>query len=304
MMQLLSPTAITPRRRRFLTRRTVVPWLFILPVLTLHLAIVSGPAVSALYYSLTEWNGLGPARFIGLENFARILADPQYGTALGNNLRWMVFFMTVPFALALVSAAALAPVKRGAMFFRTALFLPFVLPSVVIANVWRYLLAPDAGIPAALRGLGLPGFDVALLGQSSTALWCAAFVDNWHFWGFLMVLFLTAMQGVPNELYEAVRLDGATKAQEFWYVTIPGIMPTLVFMLVITASWSVLTFDYIWLLTQGGPAGSSQVLSTLVFMSFNHFEAGYAAALGLSMSLLALLILSMFAVLRRRGWEV
>lgn len=302
-MQRTLPAAM-PSRRRFWTRRTVVPWLFILPILVLHLAVVLGPAISAVYYSLTEWNGLGPARFIGLENFARFLADPQYVTALGNNLRWMVFFMTVPFALALVSAAALAPVKRGAMFFRTALFLPFVLPSVVVANVWRYLLAPDAGILAALRSLGVPGLDVALLGQSSTALWAAAFVDNWHYWGFLMVLFLTAMQGVPSELYEAVRLDGATKAQEFWHITIPGIMPTLVFMLVITASWSVLTFDYIWLLTQGGPAGSSQVLSTLVFTSFNNFEAGYAAALGLSMSLLALLILSLFAVLRRRGWEL
>ena len=111
------------------------------------------------------------------------------------------------------------------------------------------------------------------------------FVDNWHWWGFLMVLFLASMQNIPPDLYEAARLDGANRWQEFRDVTMPGIRPTLVFMILMTTIWSFLTFDYIWILTQGGPAGASEVLAVLVFKeAFRNFNAGYAAAIGLTMS--------------------
>jgi raffinose/stachyose/melibiose transport system permease protein len=132
-----------------------------------------------------------------------------------------------------------------------------------------------------------------------------AFVDNWHWWGFLMVLFLAAMQNIPHELYEAARIDGASRWQEFWHITLPGIRPTLTFMILMSAIWSFLVFDYIWILTQGGPAGASEVLGTLVVKNaFYRFEAGYAAAIGLTMSALAGVMISIFLVLRRRGWEI
>jgi raffinose/stachyose/melibiose transport system permease protein len=113
------------------------------------------------------------------------------------------------------------------------------------------------------------------------------------------------MQNIPPDLYEAARIDGATRWQEFRYITIPGIRPTLAFMLLMTAIWSFLVFDYVWILTQGGPAGGSEVMGTLVFKNaFNRFEAGYASALGLTMSFFAGIVISIFAVLRRRGWEI
>jgi raffinose/stachyose/melibiose transport system permease protein len=120
-----------------------------------------------------------------------------------------------------------------------------------------------------------------------------------------MVLLLTAMQAIPTERYEIARLDGATRAQEFRYITLPGIQPTLVFMLLMTSIWSFLVFDYVWILTQGGPAGSSEVLGTLVYKeAFTRFNAGYAAAIGLSMSCFAGIIIALFIALRRRGWEI
>ena len=121
----------------------------------------------------------------------------------------------------------------------------------------------------------------------------------------LVVLFLAAMQNIPADLYESARLDGASRWQEFRDITIPGIRPTLVFMILMTAIWSFLTFDYIWILTQGGPAGASEVLSVLVFkQAFQAFRAGYASAIGLTMSILVGFIIGLFGILRRRGWEI
>jgi raffinose/stachyose/melibiose transport system permease protein len=120
-----------------------------------------------------------------------------------------------------------------------------------------------------------------------------------------MVLFLAAMQNIPPDLYEAAKLDGANRWEEFRDVTIPGIRPTLIFMLLMTSIWSFLTFDSIWILTQGGPAGASEVLSVLVQKhAFQRFEAGYASAIGLTMSVFVGIVISIFIVLRKRGWEI
>jgi raffinose/stachyose/melibiose transport system permease protein len=292
------------RSRRW--RRGVMPWLFIAPILLLHLVVVIGPSIAAVYYSLTSWSGIGAAEFIGLENYRTLFfEDDSFRKALGNNLLWLVFFMTVPFIIALVTAGLLAAVRNGGMFFRTVLFIPYILPSVISASIWRNLLSPRAGIGAQLANWGIEGFDVAYLGKPETALFSIAFVDNWHFWGFLMVLFLAAMQNISPDLYDAAKIDGANRWGEFLHVTIPGIRPTLVFMLMMVGIWSFLAFEYIWILTQGGPAGASEVLAVLVYKeAFNRFEAGYAAAIGLTMSFFAGLVIGLFVFLRRRGWEI
>jgi raffinose/stachyose/melibiose transport system permease protein len=293
------------RNRRFF-RRKVLPWLFVLPILLLNALVVLGPSLSAFYYALTRWDGIGPATFIGLDNFRRMLfEDTSFGKAFLNNVIWMAIFLTIPMVLALVAASLAARVRRGGMFFRIALFIPYVLPAVITASVWRFLLNPTLGLGAQLAKIGLPGLDQAWLGRPDTALLAVAFVDNWHWWGFLMALFLAAMQSVPPELYESARIDGANRWDEFRHVTLPGIRPTLVFMIQMTAIWSFLAFDYVWILTRGGPAGSSEVLGVLVFKAaFNNLESGYAAAIGLTLSFFTTVIIAIFVVLRRRGWEI
>ncbi|MFM9108240.1 MAG: carbohydrate ABC transporter permease [Chloroflexota bacterium] len=296
---------IRPSRGRAVFRRKIVPWLFVLPILLINLAVVGAPAVSAFYYSMTDWNGMGAAAWVGLDNFRALAGDAAFRHAFGNNVVWLLMFLTVPIAMALAASSQLAPIRRGALFFRMSLFIPYVLPSVITASLWRALMSPDRGIPALLTDLGVPGFDKAFLGDPKTALPAIGFVDNWHWWGFLMVLFLAAMQNIPRELYESARLDGAGRWEEFRDITLPGIRPTLVFMLLMTTIWSFLTFDYIWILTQGGPAGASEVLAVLVFKeAFRNFNAGYAAAIGLTMSFFVGLVIVAFQVLRRRGWEI
>jgi raffinose/stachyose/melibiose transport system permease protein len=305
----LSPTTHVQTRsadrRRAFIRRKVVPWLFVLPILLINLAVVAGPAVSSVYYAMTEWNGINTPVWVGLDNFRTLAVDPSFRNAFVNNIIWLAMFLTVPIAMGLLAASLLAPVQRGAIVYRMALFIPYVLPSVVTAALWRGLLSPDRGIPASLTDLGIPGFDKAFLGDPRTVLPAIGFVDNWHWWGFLMVLFLASMQNIPPDLYESARLDGANRWQEFRDVTLPGIRPTLVFMILMTTIWSFLTFDYIWILTQGGPAGASEVLAVLVFKeAFRNLNAGYAAAIGLTMSFFVGCVIAIFQVLRRRGWEI
>lgn len=298
--------AMRRRSRRRAFRKNVVPWLFVLPILLLHLIVVIGPSMAAFYYSLTDWSGIGTAKFIGLENFRKLFfEDANYINAFTNNLIWLAFFATIPFIIALLVAGLLAGLRRGGMVYRTALFIPYVMPSVITVAIWKNLLSPRLGLGAQLAKMGISGFDRAFLGNPDTVLFAIAFVDNWHFWGFLMVLFLAAMQSIAPDLYDSAKIDGANRWQEFRHVTIPGIRPTLVFLMMMVGIWSFLVFDYVWLLTQGGPAGSSEVLGSYLYkQAFNRFEAGYAAAIGLTMAFFAFLVIGVFGFLRRRGWEI
>lgn len=292
------------RRKRYF-RKTIVPILFVLPILVINLLVILGPSLSSVYYSLTNWKGVGAAQFIGLQNFQKILTDKQYLHAFQNNLVWLAFFLTIPVALALFASSALAPIKKGGLVFRAALFVPYILPSVIVASIWKDLLHLDTGLGSLAVKLGMPFLNIAYFGRLDTSLLSAAFADNWHWWGFLMVLFLTSMQSVPAELYDAAKIDGANAWNQFLHVTLPGIRPTLIFMLLMTGIWSFLAFDYVWITTQGGPAGSSEMLSILVFKNaFQRFNAGYAAAIGLTMSLFAGIIISVYQLLKKRGWEI
>ena len=294
------------QRRHRVVRKKVVPWLFALPTLAINLVVILGPSISAGYYSLTEWSGVGAAEFVGLDNYRRLFTeDRSFHRAFLNNVIYLIIFLTLPMVMSLVAASLLAPIRRASMVYRIGLFIPYVLPSVITAFIWTSLMDPGRGLGSQLARIGIPWFDQPFLGRSSTALPSIAFIDNWHWWGFLMVLFLAGMQGIPADLSEAARIDGASRWQEFRDVTLPGIRPTIVFMILMTSIGAFLVFDYIWILTQGGPAGASEVLATLVFKAaFNNFEAGYAAAIGLVMSLLAGAIISVFVFLRRRGWEI
>ncbi|HST39193.1 MAG TPA: sugar ABC transporter permease, partial [Conexibacter sp.] len=168
---------------------------------------------------------------------------------------------------------------------------------------WENLLDPQAGIGSAL---GIPGLEgTSFFGDPSLALPAVAFVDIWHFWGFLLVLFLASMQSIDRELYEAARVDGAGLWREFRDITLPGIRPTLVFAVVLVTIWSFLTFDYVYIITEGGPAGSTETAATLLYKEvFEYNEAGYAAAMGLTLSVVAFVVMAFYGIARKLGWRV
>jgi len=283
-----------------------VAWSFLAPLVILNVVVILGPAIATVYYSFTEWSGIGPAEFVGLENYRRMLTDSEFHVALLHNLIWLAIFLTVPIIMGLFGAFLLSQITRFQMFFRVVYFIPYVVASVVNASIWQNILDPERGIGPTLAKLGIPWLNgIAFFGSQRLALPSVAFVDNWHWWGFVLVLFLTAMQAVDKDLYDAAKVDGAGRWQQFLNVTLPGIRPTLVFVVLMTIIWSLLVFDYIYIITQGGPAGATEVVATVMYKeAFARFEAGYAAALGLGMSFVSGVIVMIFLYLRRRGWEV
>lgn len=276
------------------------------PLLVVNALVIAIPGAESLWYSFTDWSGIGAAKFVGLSNYIRLFGDPEFHTALLHNLLWTAFFLTVPMAMGLFGAFLLSRIRRFQVLFRVLYFIPYVVATVVSGAIWQSLLNPDQGIGAGLAELGIPWLkNVNFLGDPHLALPTVAFVNTWQWWGFLVVIFLSAMQAVNPTLYEAVRLDGANAWQEFWHVTLPGIRPTLMFLALMTIVWSFLIFDYIYILTQGGPAGSTDVLGTLLYRdAFSNQEAGYAAAIGIVMALISMVSVSGFVYLRRRGWDI
>lgn len=289
-------------------RKRLIPWLFLAPLLVLSLIVHVIPTVITIGASFTDWSGFGSADFVGFANFERMLNDRVYLKALTNNIIWTLLFLTVPVVMGLLGASLLAQVKRFQIFYRIAFFIPYTLAAVISAQIWKGILHPVVGLsPWLATTLGVEGLKVNLLGNPQTALFTVAFVDNWHFWGFLVVLYLTAMQNIDTELYEAVRIEGANRWQEFRYITFPGIRPTFVFTILMIVIWSFLVFDYIFVLTDpvGGPAHSTEVLATYAYTKgFRSFDVGYATATSMTMIIITVLVTSIFTVLRRRGWEI
>jgi raffinose/stachyose/melibiose transport system permease protein len=300
------PTISIPYQPARRTRLEVLGrWSFIIPILLLNLIVIVIPTIYSIYIAFTDWSGYGQPVFNGLANFQELFQDRIFFKALGNNLIWTGLFLTVPVTMGLTGAYLLAGIKRTQVFYRLAFFIPYVISSVVNTQIWRFILNPRAGIGSWLAERGITFLDFPLLGTKDTALYAIAFVDNWHFWGFLVVIYLAAMSAVDTELYEVARLDGATRFQQFRFITLPSIRPTLVFTILMIIIWSSLVFDYVYILTGGGPAHGSEVMATYLYdQAFARFEVGYSASIGIMMSIWVMITVSIFVILRRRGWEI
>lgn len=296
---------MTENMQRDLRKKRInwVPYLFVLPAMLVHVVLVTGPALSTLVMSLYEWNGLGNPVFIGLRNFQDILQDKIVAIAVTNNLKWLAVFITVPIILAFVVAITIVRARRGQMFFRTVYFVPYVISAAVAGKIWSAYFNPYYGINSIFKAWGWTELAKTLwIGDPKIALFSVAFVDNWHWWGFVMVLFLSALQQIDTSLYEAARVDGASWWQELVHVSIPGIMPTIAFLLIMTVMWSFLTFDYVYVMTYGNPANQTEILATWIYKNaFVKYKAGYANALCVVQSFICLLFYFLQKYVSKKG---
>ncbi len=282
----------------------LVAYGFILPAFIIHLSIITLPSLSTLVMSLFDWNGLGKAEFIGFDNFTEIFTkDPVVKLAVIHNLEWLAVFITVPLILGFIVAILVSRIKRFQMFLRTVYFMPYVISAVVAGRIWTAYMNPFYGLNTIFGKMGLEKLSKVLwLGEPKIALFSVAFVDNWHWWGFVMVLFLGALQQVDPTLYEAARVDGANSLQELVHVSIPGIRQTIAFVLIMTIMWSFLTFDYVYVMTNGGPANSTEILATWIYKNaFVKYRAGYANALCVLQSGICILLYFFQKWVSKRG---
>jgi len=282
----------------------LVPYFFILPVFFVHISLVTGPSLSTLLLAFTEWNGIGNPKFIGFTNFVEMFTqDYVVRIAVLNNLKWLVIFITIPIFIGLSIAVLVSRINRLQILLRTIYFIPYVLSSAVVGKIFTAYYDPYYGINAVFKGWGLSKLSETLwLGNPNIALYSVAFVDNWHWWGFVMVMFLVALQQIEPSLYESAEIDGASPFQEVIHVSIPGIKPTIAFMLIMTIMWSFLVFDYVYVMTNGGPANSTEILATWIYKNaFGKYRAGYANALCVVQSGICVLLYFMQRYVSRKG---
>ncbi|GAB2585104.1 carbohydrate ABC transporter permease [Microlunatus antarcticus] len=279
-----------PRKKRY---GGLTPWLFAIPALAVYATFLVYPALTSLFFSFTNWDGLSPGYdIVGVDNYVKMTQDPVVRQALLNNLIWTVVTIVVPVIIGLALATLLNGKVRGKTALRLLFYTPCVLPLVSIASIWGWLYNPDSGvINEVLRTVGLGNLAQPWLGQDSTALWAVMVPAVWLRTGFPMLLYLAALQGIPDELYEAATVDGATKSQQFWHITMPSLRPAHYIVLALSLIDSFKVFDMIYAMTYGGPGTATQVMGTWMYANvFQYYQAGYGTAIAVVITVIAVAV--------------
>jgi N-acetylglucosamine transport system permease protein len=288
--------------------------------LAIFLIFVISPFVQALYYSMTDWGGFSATmNFTGLQNFVKLFNDNIFMHALLNNviIAIVVPLVTIGIALILAGVLTVGGPSRGQIrgirasgFYRTVSFFPYCIPAIVIGLIWAEVYDPSAGIlNGFLTGIGLPFKNFAWLGVVATALPAAMFVMIWAFIGFYTVLFVAAIKGIPAELYEATRLDGAGRFRTAISLTIPMILDTVqtAYIYIGIAALDAFVFMAAMFPNAGGPANTTLVMSQELFnTAFRKGQFGYATAMGVVLAAVTMLFAAIVFVVFRviRGREV
>lgn len=254
-------------------------WLFVSPMVIGFVTLLLGPLLLALYMSFTDWPLLGEAEFIGLDNYRALFSDAEFWTVVGNTFTFSAGLVPLNIVLALGLALLLVRKLPGIGIFRTAIFVPVMTSLIVWAIVWKYLFATDTGfINQILQLFGITG--PSWLYNPKLAMPVVIVTSVLKNVGLNMVLFIAALQQVPVYLYEAARIDGASRTRQLFQITIPMISPTLFLTTLLTIIGSLKVFGQIYVMTQGGPDNSTKVLVYYIWeRAFKNFEFGYASAL-------------------------
>lgn len=290
MALVISPTASA--RRRVLWRN-IEGWLFVSPVVLGLLLWTLAPFVTAFYFSLTKYDLVSPPIFHGLRNYSHLLSDPLFWQSVKVTLSFTVIFLPLSMCIGLGMALLLNQKVRGIGLLRTAFYIPSIVPLVATAVLWIWILNPNGGLlNNALATAHLP--SGLWLTDPGSALPSLVLIGLWSVGGG-MIVYLAGLQGVPEEYYEAAKLDGASTVRQFWHVTLPIISPTLFYQLVLGLIASMQYFTQAFVLggaTGGGlgePSNSTLFLTIYIYqVAFNYYQMGYACALSVALFVMIL----------------
>ncbi|RPE78387.1 MULTISPECIES: carbohydrate ABC transporter permease [unclassified Frondihabitans] len=284
-----TPHARTPARTPRWRSRPA--WLFMAPSLAILGVFVLWPIVRSFWYSLHTWTvGATDQPFIGLDNYVQLTRDPQFWGALLHTVEITAVSVLLLLVIGFFLALALASENLITRIIRSAFFFPYVVSLTAAGLVWRFLLDPNIGLVDGLSkalGWGAP----AWLASTTLALPTIIFVSIWKNVGFVMIILVAGLKGVPEDQYEAARLDGASRAQLVRFVTLPALRPTILFVSVILTIQSLQLFDLVYVMTGGGPLFTTDTLVTLLFRDgFVNFQTGYASAISWVLFLLIVIV--------------
>jgi len=289
-------TAAIPAPRAFLSRsarETLANYAYLLPAAICLGGTVAFPILKAIHMSLYQ-NVLSRPQdyhFIGLGNYVRMVYDPTFWLTLQNSFVWVFFSVSLQFVLGFLGALLLNANFKGRAFFRTLNLLPWIIPGVVVGLVWEYLYQPNYGpINDILRRVGVITVPVAWLSDPTLAMASVIFANIWRGIPFFSIMILAGLQAIPDEVYEAATVDGASVTQRFWHITLPMLRPIIV---VATATRIIWTFNYadlIFVMTSGGPANATQITSSYTLLTaYTDLDFGYAATLSVILLVIMLI---------------
>ncbi len=268
---------------------SVAGWIFILPALLGTIVFIIIPVFCSFGLSFAKWDLLNPIEFVGFQNYKEIFNEPVFFKILINTIVFAVSTSLFGVIIPLILAAILNAKIRGSEFFKTAYFLPFITPMIVIGIVWEWIFDPNIGILNNVIHL-----HINWLYDTNFAMPALIIVSVWKLIGYNMIIFLSALSGISQSLFEAAKIDGAGIIDTFKNVTVPMLSPTIFFVIIITAISSFQVFDLIYLMTQGGPLDSTNVLVYAIYKNaFEYFNIGKASAIAYVLFLI-ILVLTLF----------
>lgn len=262
-------------------------YLFLLPACLLLAVFRVAPAASALWHSLTRWDGAGAPTYVGLANFAELVGDKHFWGAVGNNLI-LVFSVPLWILVSLVLALVIHQEIWGWRFFRASFFLPSVLSPVIVGTLFTALLRQDGPVNRGLELIGLGGIARDWLGDPATALPVLILVILWGIFGHGVIVFLAGLAAIPQEIFEAARLDGASGWRYLWHIVVPSLRHVIEFWGVSLVVWSFTSlFAFVYVMTQGGPGYATTLVEYRLYQqAFEFNRMGYACALGTALFLM------------------
>jgi raffinose/stachyose/melibiose transport system permease protein len=283
-------------RRR--TRSTGL--LFVAPAALVYGTFVLTPWLQSIWYSFYDWDGIGVATWVGVDNYVEVLTNDRLFGAFLHAFGFMVFYTVIPVSLGLVLAAALAARRRrGDTALRTILFLPQILPLVAVGVVWRLIYSEEGPLNQVLSLIGLEQYTRAWLGDFTFAYLAVGFVGTWVSTGLCTVLLLAGIQKIDPSLYEAAKLDGANAWQEFRNITVPSLHREISVAATVTLISALASFDVVYVMTGGGPGNETTVPGVLIYqLVFTANRVGVACALG---AVLSIVLIVVVALLNRIG---
>ena len=289
-------------------RERAIDLLFLAPTLAILAGFLFYPLVYGLVLSVHDTKGFDLTNFVGLDHYARaIFGDAVFHQALLNTVLFTGAAVVLQTGLGLFLAVLVADVRRGRTFWRFAFFAPFVLASVAVGAVWKFMYAPYFGIvPTVGSAFGFNTQTFAPLADAHWALWAIMAAFLWRFVGFSMVVYLAAIQALPREYYEHAHLEGAGRFQQFRLVTWPLLWPQTFVLVLLTTLGTLRIFDMVWLMTQGGPSHATETVATDIYSTaFRFLNVGYAQAMAMILLVVILLITVVeYRLLNRRAEAV
>lgn len=277
------------------------PWFFLIIPLILYAIWVVIPAFYSFYLSLTEYDGLLKPVFIGFDNYVRLFQHSTFHISLMNNLRWVIVFLLVPVTLGLFLAILLSKSIPGARIFKALIYSPMVLAPVVIGLIWTWIYSPRSGLlNHTLTLVGLGSLTRGWLSDPDIATYAIIFAGVWRHTGYVMLIYLAGLTSISPTLIEAARIDGATAWQRFRHIILPLLKPTTTIVIVITMIESLRAFDFVNIMTDGGPYRQTEVLANFMYKeAFARYNMGYGASIAVILFLIMIGFIFYYVVQQR-----